>query len=140
MENFPSSPDYPDRVGGPDVDETLSLLNGVINIIDASCSIVLSMPGGVLTGRLVKKSTWYQEWFEAFKKGEGRAGEFSGAFQGLLSEMGRLRADNEFIDHSGAYLHVVGGVLNTGSKEIGPMPWRVRQDHVAAWSIGTAPG
>ncbi|GIF41929.1 hypothetical protein [Actinoplanes xinjiangensis] len=139
MTDLPSSMDYPTRDSTGNIDATLSMLNTMVSILDSRVGIVLAIPGGMLSGQLVRKATWYKEWFELIEHGGEGAESFATTLKHLFSASGRLGPDSEFIDHSGDYLHVIDGALTAGNQTSSKMPWRVRLDQVAAWSLGSDP-
>ena len=105
-----------------------------------SMSIVLVLPGAIVTGTL----TSGDEWFEAWTKQIRNAGEHGKMFADLMtkfvSELGMYLIDDDLPEKDrSSKLHLMNAHIRSGEFDAGPMLVRVRIDSVSAWSLGTTP-
>lgn len=131
--------DYPPTVDRGSSDPALQSIRALIEMtgeLEMSIGIVLIVPGGTLRGLLVNQAEWYQEWFQGMASA-GRAGqEISDVLRKTLTAAGMLTADGAVVDHFTEYLHIRNGTLHSAGGSLGPMPWRIRLESVAGWSLG----
>jgi hypothetical protein len=125
-------------VRGGTVDETLIRLVDIVEDMsdEFSVGVVLVLPGGVLQGQIVGRRRWYKEWLSTF--GQSGSNAFARFIDILNDTAGNLSEDGSILDHDGTFLHILEGRL-IGPLSTNKMPWRVKAEHIAAWSLG-APG
>lgn len=132
--NFPVRTD---RVGG---DEMLRHLAQIANSSALTMSIFLVVPGGTITGTLISRDDWLEEW-TAVIRSSGSGGQlFAAALEKIFADAGVYIFDDEFpAKDRPSRLHIQNGFVSTPTGRVGPYLLRVRVDTVSAWSLGAPP-
>jgi hypothetical protein len=129
---------FPARVDQPIGDEMLRSLARLPNA-KVTISLVLMVPGGIVTGTLISRDQWLEEWLNEIEAAEGIGGQIvANALRGLINNQGVYVIDDELAGKDRpARLHLKNCYINSGGEKEGPLLLRVRVESVSAWSLGT---
>lgn len=131
------SDNYPPSRRKLQCDPMLRKLITIINGMEMSFGLVLTVPGGIVGGTCIPAKKWKELWMTQIKESGPGGHAFASGLE-LAAEKYGLLLDEEFPDiDAPTIVHLQNAWFISGTKEIANLLARVRLDSISAWSLGS---